>query len=260
MYEFGVDFVARCIAASAKETAETNTDNILKDEAALIELIDSGPKNRIHFDYPDNFAGLTFTKNADGSVTVNGTATATGYLVADQISPVSPDAEMVLTGCPAGGGGESYAIVIATREPEQYFADIGNGWSGKIGGTISEVRIVFIQGATIDNLTFKPMLCTAEYYAISPKFVQYRPSYQELYEMVKDLQAQLGNTFIRIITKEEYDSITHDANTIYYVRDGDKIIQYIGDVKLGTGSLSGGIVYISQSIPSTIVNVEEVEE
>ncbi len=224
-----VDFVARCLVASA-------STNEAKDRAALVEIIDAGPKNLIHFNYPDNFVGLTFTKNNDGSVTVNGTATSPGYLVADQISSLSPDAELVLTGCPAGGGVQSYFIGFETRDPEQYFLDIGNGWVGKIGGEIAQVIIFFAQGATIDNLTFKPMLCTAVDYAISPKFVPYRPSYQRLYEMVQDLQAQIGNTTIKIISKEEYDSIEHDANTIYYVRNGDKIIQYIGGGRVGTST------------------------
>lgn len=76
----------------------------------------------------------------------------------------------------------------------------------------------------------------------------------------KAISDQLGDTRIKIINKEEYDSIEHDANTVYYVRDGDKIIQYIGDIKIGTGSQSGNIVYISRSIPSFIGNVEEVTE
>lgn len=75
----------------------------------------------------------------------------------------------------------------------------------------------------------------------------------------KAISDQLGDTSIKIISKEEYDSIEHDTNTIYYVQDGNKIIQYIGDVKLFAGSQSGGVVYISQSIPSFIGNVEEVE-
>ena len=76
----------------------------------------------------------------------------------------------------------------------------------------------------------------------------------------KAISDQLGDTSIKIISKEEYDSIVHDENTIYYVRDGDKIVQYVGDTKIGTGSQSGGIVYISRSIPSFIGNVEEVTE
>lgn len=78
--------------------------------------------------------------------------------------------------------------------------------------------------------------------------------------LISSLEKQIGNISIKKITKEEYDSITPDENTIYYVIDGDKVIQYFGDAKIGTGSQSGGIVYISQSIPSFIGNVEEVTE
>ena len=50
---------------------------------------------------------------------------------------------------------------------------------------------------------------------------------------------QVGNITIKIITKDEYDSIEHDNNTIYYVQDSDKIVQYIGDTKLVSGSIAG---------------------
>lgn len=63
----------------------------------------------------------------------------------------------------------------------------------------------------------------------------------------KAISSQLGDTTIKIISKEEYDSIEHDANTIYYVRDGDKIIQYIGDVKLVTGTASGNLAFALNS-------------
>lgn len=242
-----VDFIARCLISSTSA-------NEAEDRAALAEIIDAGSKNLIHFNYPDNFVGLTFTKNNDGSVTVNGTVTSTGYLVANEIPSVSPDTELVLTGCPAGGGGASYFIVVETREPTQYYIDIGNGWSGKIGGTINDVRIVFFQGAVVDNLTFKPMLCTAVDYTISPKFVPYRPSYQSLYEMVQTLQAQIGNTTIKIISKEEYDSIEHDSNTIYYVQDGNKIVQYVGDTKMLTGRVAGVGALTSTTINAIIGN------
>ncbi len=63
----------------------------------------------------------------------------------------------------------------------------------------------------------------------------------------KAVSSQLGDTTIKIISKEEYDNIEHDANTIYYVRDGDKIIQYIGDVKLTTGTASGNLTFMLNS-------------
>lgn len=69
----------------------------------------------------------------------------------------------------------------------------------------------------------------------------------------KAISSQLGDTSIKIISKEEYDSIEHDANTIYYVQDGDKIIQYIGDVKLTVGTASGNLTFVLNSDYNYIV-------
>lgn len=69
----------------------------------------------------------------------------------------------------------------------------------------------------------------------------------------KAISDQLGDTSIKIISKEEYDSIVHDENTIYYVRDGDKIIQYIGNVKLTTGTASGNLTFALNSDYNYIV-------
>lgn len=55
----------------------------------------------------------------------------------------------------------------------------------------------------------------------------------------KAISAQLGDIAIKKITKEEYDSTEHDSNTIYYVQDGDKIVQYVGDTKMTSGSTAG---------------------
>lgn len=67
------------------------------------------------------------------------------------------------------------------------------------------------------------------------------------------LSLQLGDITIKIISKEEYDSTTHDSNTIYYVQDGDKISQYIGDVKLVTGTASGNLTFVLNSDYNYIV-------
>lgn len=65
--------------------------------------------------------------------------------------------------------------------------------------------------------------------------------------LISSIKNQVGDVSIKIITKEEYDSIEHDSNTIYYVQDGDKIIQYIGDVKLTTGTTSGNLTFVLSS-------------
>lgn len=51
-----------------------------------------------------------------------------------------------------------------------------------------------------------------------------------------------GLSFVKL-TKEEYDAIVvKDPNTIYYVVDGDKIIQYMGDTKMTSGTTAGGAI------------------
>lgn len=56
--------------------------------------------------------------------------------------------------------------------------------------------------------------------------------------------SQIGDVSIKTITKDEYDSITHNANTVYYVVDGDKVVQYFGDAKLQSGSVAGSLKMI----------------
>ncbi len=77
----------------------------------------------------------------------------------------------------------------------------------------------------------------------------------------KALSAQLGDITIKKITKEEYDSIEHDSNTIYYVQDGDKVTQYLGDVKLTTGTASGNLTFVLNSDYNYIVgDLQEGDE
>lgn len=48
-----------------------------------------------------------------------------------------------------------------------------------------------------------------------------------------------GLSFVKL-TKEEYDAIVvKDPNTIYYVVDGDKIVQYMGNTEMTSGVITG---------------------
>lgn len=63
-------------------------------------------------------------------------------------------------------------------------------------------------------------------------------------EIARKAIADLGGMQIMKISKSDYDSIEHDPNTLYFVVDGDKIIQYIGDNKLSSGIVTSGFNYI----------------
>lgn len=192
-HKLSSDFVADENAAhkfateAQLEQITTNKNNISKDEAALVELVDEGAKNLLIVTATSQTVnGVTFTVNVDGTVTANGTSTATISFVLN--STVSLESgSYVLSGCPSGGSWNSYYLTARSNGSWLSAPDFGN--SAPINGTVSQVAISIAPGQVLNNLTFKPMLCTAASYAISPAFAPHRPSYQELYEMVKALQA-----------------------------------------------------------------------
>lgn len=57
-------------------------------------------------------------------------------------------------------------------------------------------------------------------------------------ETARKAISDLGGMQILKLTKEEYESIEHNSDTIYYVVDGDKITQYVGDSKLTSGAIA----------------------
>ena len=70
---------------------------------------------------------VTFTVNDDGSITVDGTATANTFLNVPFILPVG---DFILTGCPAGGGYENYIAKITNTNGSAIPGiadDTGNG-------------------------------------------------------------------------------------------------------------------------------------
>ena len=181
-------------AQSDLETAEA------ADRAALVELIDGAAKNRLPFSdlsviksmntggtwngnvYTWN--GVSFTINDDFSVTATGTATGgNAVLVLSRTGGFSiEEGSWILSGCPEGGSGSSYSIAIAGT-----VSDTGNT-AEFTSATNKLVRIYVISGTTVDNLTFKPMVCSKAAWDISQAYQPYRPSYSDLYAMVQALQ------------------------------------------------------------------------
>lgn len=107
--------------------------------------------------------GVTFTVNADGSVTANGTATDEARLVLAQTgAAVYPPGSYIVTGCPTGGANDKYMLGA-------YFdVDGVTIWNGEFGyGVTYDVLntmqthntcIIISKGYTASNLVFKPMI------------------------------------------------------------------------------------------------------
>lgn len=133
--------------------------------------------------------GVTFKINEDKSVTVNGTATAN--IIANLITGeyndnnateplIIPDniTNCRLSGCPSGGSSSTYKLDIYNQEYALLATDWGEGTNVTIDSQedkkIARVRIIIYSGATVNNLTFKPMLVAGteereyEQYGASP--------------------------------------------------------------------------------------------
>lgn len=133
--------------------------------------------------------GVTFTINEDKSVTVNGTATAS--IIANLITGEYNDNNVTepliipdnitncrLSGCPSGGSSSTYKLDIYNQKYELLATDWGEGTNVTIDSQedkkIARVRIIIYSGATVNNLTFKPMLVAGteereyEQYGASP--------------------------------------------------------------------------------------------
>ena len=172
-------------------------------ENTSTELIDSGPKNIVNWSANSTtISGVTFTVNSDKTVSTSGTASARAQLFCTFTVPASLKAgRYVLSGCPPGGGNASgattlYALYIGdvtvnARVVPNNQDDNGNAlefdWTPESTHTYS-ISIDIRKGTNATGLVFKPMICPIEYWKATKAYQPYRPSYQQLYDMVKALQ------------------------------------------------------------------------
>lgn len=109
--------------------------------------------------------GVTFTVNADGSVTAKGTATANAQLnLKSRLTDgfTLPTGTYVLSGCPNGGSSSKYELAVNHTEDDSSVVDAhdyGDGSSFTVDndGLPFGVYIMILNGVTVD-LTFYPQL------------------------------------------------------------------------------------------------------
>lgn len=136
------------------------------DAIGAADAVQVGGRNLLQREWrvDDNItrSGITYTCNADGSITLNGTSTAQHVFVLAQSLTLSAGT-YTLSGCPAGGGTNSYQLDILTVPVSggttETRADNGNGVTFETpGGTTGQVRIRVVSEQTLSNLTFWPKL------------------------------------------------------------------------------------------------------
>ena len=165
-----------------------------QDRAALIEQVESGAKNRANITqegvksantsatwdgYTTTFRGVTFTVNADGTVTVQSSAETRANDATLFLMPLGDafDMEgMVLSGCPSGGGNTKYELQTVSNTVRDY----GDGVQVTISGN-NRIAIV-VRGTYTETtpIVFRPMICTKAEWDISNAFVPYGKTNAEL--------------------------------------------------------------------------------
>ena len=100
--------------------------------------------------------GVTFTDKGDGTIIVNGTATAQTEFVLDYTGDLNlEEGQYYLSGCPTGGSGSTYRINWSYATNNN---DTGNGALTTYTGANGTIRIIIANGFTANNLVFKPMI------------------------------------------------------------------------------------------------------
>ena len=151
-----------------------------EDRAALIQQVDGGAKNLA---VPRDLAprsDLTII-NDKGQYTITGTTTSafTGYLFLPA-EPLQITTDCVIIGAEQLTGLDYNVAYRASAGSSMRFEHVGAKKILPSGAVISNI---YVQQNTVGiavSANIKLMLCTAADYAISPAFVPYRPSWQEL--------------------------------------------------------------------------------
>ena len=131
-----------------------------------VTVTDCG-KNLLPYPYQNTTKvtnGITFTDNGDGTITANGTATAEAQFLLTTSLPNSEWTGKILSGCPQGGSTSTYYITaqVSGFPWTMYARDIGNGVTITDSGYANIRFLISIKsGQTVNNLTFKPMICLA---------------------------------------------------------------------------------------------------
>lgn len=114
------------------------------------------PYKNTNIDHTAN--GINYKVKSDGTVVVNGTATAQSYFILAE-PVVLNKGVYYLSGCPSGGMGSTYSIYFQYDNFSYYKADYGSGVKIDVNGKKNcTVAINIGKNTTVSNLVFKPML------------------------------------------------------------------------------------------------------
>lgn len=159
------------------------------------EILQETSKNRLHITTTgtQTINGVTFTVNADSSITTSGTATARAQKTISFDAPLS--GSYMLSGAPDTpiiGNGGLYCWDVTAGARVKNFAGNPSGTDNGSGtdvvlpaGHSFYISIDIRQGVNADGLVFYPMLSPPSMFHLDPSYEPYTPTLHELYELVR---------------------------------------------------------------------------
>ena len=191
--------------------------------------------------------GITFTDNGDGTITANGTATNDTYfachsrLVTEANGLVVPNGTYIFNGCQTGGNdtvGGTYAIMLERTyngASNRLGTDIGNGATITLNGddyfddkVQFQISIIIRNGATVNNVTFKPML----------RLVSVADATYEPYKHT-DITTSQTLRSIEVTSSDPYNLVKDGHYYIADTIDWDEVDGYTLTKRVNVGTLNG---------------------
>lgn len=152
--------------------AKTNPELTIcetQDRDAIIEVVNDGAKNLLKITSSSKtIEGVTFTVNADGTVIANGTATANATFILASLSTYDlPEGDYILSGC-TGGSATTYDLRFWQDGSTKVNYDGDTAIT--VGSADWNYAILIRSGQTVNNLVFRPMICTKAEWDISQEY------------------------------------------------------------------------------------------
>lgn len=179
----------------------TNSELVRWDEMEIY-----GSKNLLkNFASTKTENGITFTVSADGTVNVNGTASAQTDLIIASNYPLNKG-NYILSGCPSGGSGRTYVLFAGSGFTGSTLYDTGEGkYFSILGKSQANIVIRIMNGQTVSNLVFKPMIRLAS--VKDDTYVPYAPTNSQVLSYYDNGIFGAKNLFFY-----EFDSVYYDAS------------------------------------------------
>lgn len=217
---------------------ETNKTDISLVQDATEELVDSGAKNRLQFNGLSSYTsnGVTFTINADYSVTATRTETSTSSSFVDLLMDENLvyiddlcDGDHYISGCPANGGDDTYELSATSDHGAATYIKREYGEGALLTTAPANADVIVrltIRPNFSGSATFKPMICTKADWNVSPKFVPHTLPNSELTKLESEDRSNILyalETGASNYAPIEGDTVTGSSNFLNATRAGMKV-------------------------------------